>query len=98
MSETKLATVRFGIQSDVIDDTEILNLLESYHREYINLPLSRARWFSHITNTVKYTFRKSSFFFVFHRTISKRISLLPHVAISSSIRQNFQIFSNTTPP
>ena len=35
MSETKLATVRFGIQSDVIDDTEIQNLIESYHREYI---------------------------------------------------------------
>ena len=32
MSETKLATVRFGIQSDVIDDTEILNLIELYHR------------------------------------------------------------------
>ena len=56
MSETKLATVRFGIQSDVIDDTEILNLLESYHREYINLPLSRARWFSHIANTVNILF------------------------------------------
>ena len=37
MSETKLATERFGTQSDVIDDTEILNLLESYHREYINI-------------------------------------------------------------
>ena len=32
MSETKLATVRFGIQSDVIDDTAILNLIELYHR------------------------------------------------------------------
>ena len=37
MSETKLATVRFGIQSDVIDDTEIQNLIESYHREYISI-------------------------------------------------------------
>ena len=36
MSETKLATVRFGIRPDVIDDTEIQNLIESYHREYIN--------------------------------------------------------------
>ena len=40
MSETKLATERFGTQSDVIDDTEILNLLESYHREYISMLLS----------------------------------------------------------
>ena len=36
MSETKLATVRFGIRPDVIDDTEIQNLIESYHREYIS--------------------------------------------------------------
>ena len=43
MSETKLATVRFGIQSDVIDDTEILNLLESYHREYIKQTFSYER-------------------------------------------------------
>ena len=98
MSETKLATVRFGIQSDVIDDTEIQNLIESYHREYINLPLSRARWFSHITHTVKYIFLKIKFFSVFHRVTSKRISLILHITISSSIRQNFQIFSNATPP
>ena len=37
MSETKLATVRFGIRPDVIDDTEIQNLIESYHREYITI-------------------------------------------------------------
>ena len=37
MSETKLATVRFGIRPDVIDDTEIQNLIESYHRENIIL-------------------------------------------------------------
>ena len=70
MSETKLATVKFGIQSDVIDDTEILNLLESYHREYINLPLSRARWLSHITNTVK-SFFLIKFFFDFRAEISE---------------------------
>ena len=62
MSETKLATERFGTQSDVIDDTEILNLLESYHREYINLPLSRARWFSHIANTENIFFENQVFF------------------------------------
>ena len=99
MSETKLATVRFGIRPDVIDDTEIQNLIESYHREYINLPLSRARWFSHITHTVKYIFFENQVFFsVFHRVTSKRISLVLHIIISSSIRQNFQIFSNITPP
>ena len=65
MSETKLATVRFGIRPDVIDDTEIQNLIESYHREYINLPLSRARWFSHITHTVKYIFFENQVFFRF---------------------------------